>query len=258
VKWSRFAHPRVVMCVPSGVTDVEQRAVIEACFAAGARDVSLIEEPMAAAIGAGLPVAEPTASMVVDIGGGTSEVAVISLGGIVVARSLRVGGHDLDDAIAAFIQREHNLAVGEQSAEEIKLALGSAMHARPEIVPVRGRDLISGLPKRVDLTGDEVLRALADPIAAIVAAVKDTLEETPPQLAADIVGSGMLLAGGGCLLHGMVERLEDETGMPARLAESPLTAVVEGAGASLDEMPMTGSMRDVRRGTARTVPATRR
>src|SRR5687768_14527990 len=227
VHGGRFSHPRVVMCVPSGVTDVEQRAVQEACLAAGARELLLIEEPMAAAIGADLPVAEPTANMVVDVGGGTSEVAVISMGGFVVARSLRIGGYDLDDAVATFIRTEHKLAVGEQTAEDIKLKLGSAAAPRPEQLEVRGRDLVSGLPKSIVLTGAEIRRALDEPLRAIVAAVKDTLDQTPPELASDIVNDGMLLAGGGCLLHGFPDRLHEETGMDTRLADSPLTTVAE-------------------------------
>jgi rod shape-determining protein MreB and related proteins len=233
---SRFSHPRVVMCAPSGVTEVERRAVQEACLAAGARDVSLIEEPMAAAIGAGLPVAEPTASMVVDVGGGTSEVAVISLGGMVVSRSVRVGGYDLDEAISTFSRREHNLAIGEQTAEETKINLGSAAESVVGSTTVRGRDLVTGLPKSLELTGADIRRALAEPVTAMVTAVKETLEQTPPELASDIVNDGMLLAGGGCLLQGFAERLNDETGMPTRLADDPLTTVAEGAGKALDEI----------------------
>ncbi|MDX6649175.1 MAG: rod shape-determining protein MreB [Solirubrobacteraceae bacterium] len=248
----RLSHPRVVMCVPSGVTDVEQRAVQEACLAAGAREVVLIEEPMAAAIGADLPVAEPTANMVVDVGGGTSEVAVISMGGFVVARSLRIGGYDLDEAIATYVRAEHKLAVGEQTAEQIKLSLGSAARPREEEMAVRGRDLVSGLPKSVRLTGAEVRQALDEPLRAIVAAVKDTLEETPPELSSDIVNSGMLLAGGGCLLHGFADRLHEETGMPTRLADSPLTTVAEGAGRSLDEIDVIKRTHGGRPGRTRT------
>jgi rod shape-determining protein MreB and related proteins len=245
---SRFAHPRVIMCVPSGVTDVEQRAVQEACLAAGARDVRLIEEPMAAAIGAGLPVAEPTASMVVDVGGGTSEVAVISLGGMVVSRSVRVGGYDLDEAISIFLRREHNLAIGEQTAEDTKISLGSAWRPAEGETMVRGRDLISGLPKSLTLTGELVREALREPVEHIVGAVKQTLEETPPELASDIVNDGMLLAGGGCLLHGLSDRLHEETGMPTRLAEDPLSTVAEGAGLALDEIDVMTDAAGHRRG----------
>ena len=232
---SRFSHPRVVMCAPSGITDVEQRAVEEACIAAGARDVTLIEECMAAAIGADMPVDEPRASMVVDVGGGTSEVAVISLGGIVVWRSLRIGGYDLDETIAGYIRRQHHLAIGEQTAEQIKLKLGSAAEPVAAVEEVRGRDLVTGLPKSVPLTGEEIRAALEEPLANIVEAIKELLEETPPELSSDIVNYGMILAGGGCLLTGFADRLRDETGMPARLTESPLTTVVEGAGRALEE-----------------------
>jgi rod shape-determining protein MreB len=242
---SRFSHPRVVMCVPSGVTGVEQRAVQEAALAAGAREVSLIEEPMAAAIGAGLPVAEATASMVVDVGGGTSEVAVISLGGIVVSESVRIGGYDLDEAIARYIRREHKLAIGEQTAEEIKIQLGSASSPSDQQVEVRGRDLVNGLPKSLALTGEDIRAALEEPLGYILEAVKETLEQTPPELAADIVNEGMLLAGGGCLLHGFAERLTQETFTPARTADSPLTTVAEGAGRSLDEIEVVESRRRV-------------
>jgi rod shape-determining protein MreB and related proteins len=245
---SRFSHPRVVMCAPSGVTEVERRAVQEACLAAGARDVSLIEEPMAAAIGADLPVAEPTASMVVDVGGGTSEVAVISLGGMVVSRSVRVGGYDLDEAIATFTRREHNLAIGEQTAEDTKINLGSAAEPIAGSTTVRGRDLVTGLPKSLELTGEDIRRALAEPVAAVVMAVKETLERTPPELASDIVNDGMLLAGGGCLLQGLAERLNEETGMPTRLAEDPLTTVAEGAGKALDEIEVMAFTEARRRG----------
>ena len=220
----------------------------EACLAAGAREVSLIEEPMAAAIGAGLPVAEPTASMVVDVGGGTSEVAVISLGGMVVSRSVRVGGYDLDEAITNFLRRQHNLAIGEQTAEETKITLGSAWHPVDGETTVRGRDLVSGLPKELTLTGELVRDALSEPVAAIVGAVKATLEETPPELASDIVNDGMLLAGGGCLLHGLPERLHEETGMPTRLAEDPLSTVAEGAGKALDEIELLANTGGQRRG----------
>ncbi len=235
---SRFAHPRVVMCAPSGVTDVEQRAVQEACLSAGARDVTLIEEPMAAAIGGGLPVAEPRASMVVDVGGGTSEVGVISLGGMVVSRSVRTGGYDLDEAIAQFLRREHKVAIGEQTSEEVKIALGSASTPMEGELVVRGRDLVSGLPRSLTLTGDDICDALREPVSHIVNAVKESLEETSPELASDIVNDGMLLAGGGCLLHGLAERLHDETGMPTRLAEDPLTTVAIGAGQALDEIDL--------------------
>jgi len=231
VHQSRFAHPRLVMCAPSGVTDVEKRAVIEASLSAGARRVHLIEEPIAAAIGAGLEIDEPVGNMVVDVGGGTTEVAVISLGGIVVAESIRTGGYELDDAIASYIKREHGLAIGQQTAEDIKLSVGSAMDM-PGLgeAEVRGRDLVSGLPKTVNLRADEVREALAAPLVEIMDAIKNTLERTPPELASDVAERGILLAGGGVLLQGFDQRVREETGMPANLADSPLTCVVVGSG----------------------------
>jgi len=233
---SRFAHPRVVMCAPSGVTDVERRAVEEACLGAGARQMHLIEEPVAAAIGAGLDIAEPTGRLVVDIGGGTSEVAVISLGGIVVSESLRVGGYELTDAIATHVRRTHDVAIGEATAEAVKLDIGSAGPASGEgEAQVRGRHLASGLPVTVTLTAAEVREALADSVQSIVNAVRATLEATPPELASDVINGGILLAGGGSLLQGFPERLSEETGIPAMLAESPLTCVVIGSGLSLEE-----------------------
>jgi rod shape-determining protein MreB and related proteins len=238
---SRFSRPRLVMCAPSGVTEVERRAVEEASLSAGAREVHLIEESLAAAIGAGLPIAEPVGRMVVDIGGGTSEVAVISLGGLVVSRSLRVGGYDLDEAITNHIRNEHRMAIGSQSAEAIKLAVAAATKQPEELVTeVRGRDLMSGLPREVQLTGDEVSAAIAGPMADIFAAVHATLEETPPELAADITKEGILLAGGGALLRGLDDRLEAETGMPVRVADAPLECVALGAGQSLEELDRMG------------------
>ncbi len=236
VHHSRFVRPRVVMCAPSGITKVEQRAVEEACLAAGARQVALIEEPMAAAIGAGLDVSAPSGSLVVDIGGGTSEVAVISLGGMVVSRSLRVGGYEFDEAIISHIRRVHNIAIGQPTAEDLKLQLGSATILTEELeARVRGRHLISGLPHAASITSEEVRATLADPVQAIVDAVKETLEETPPELAADITRHGILLAGGGALLRGFDERLHEETGMHVELAESPLTCVASGAGQALED-----------------------
>src|SRR5512133_2412895 len=203
VHQNRFAHPRVVVCVPSGVTGVEKRAVEEATLSAGARQAYLIEEPMAAAIGAGLPVAEPTGNMIVDVGGGTTEVAVISLGGIVVSQSLRVGGDEMDEAIINHIKTEYKLLVGQQTAEEIKLEVGSAWGMREEVqAEVRGRDLVSGLPKTIILSSEEVRHALEEPVQQIVEAIKSTLDKTPPELAADIMDRGIVLAGGGALLHG--------------------------------------------------------
>ncbi len=211
VHQNRWAHPRVVVCVPSGVTGVEKRAVEEACLSAGARQAYLIEEPMAAAIGAGLPVGEPTGSMVVDIGGGTSEVAVISLGGIVVSQSIRVGGDELDEAIINYVKREYKLLIGQQTAEEVKLEIGSAHEMDEEVqAEIRGRDMVSGLPKTVVLTSEEIRGALEEPISQIIDAVKETLDRTPPELASDIMDRGIMLAGGGALLQGLDERLRHE------------------------------------------------
>ena len=232
----RFAHPRVVVCVPSGVTGVEKRAVEEATLSAGARQAYLIEEPMAAAIGAGLPVAEPTGNMIVDIGGGTTEVAVISLGGIVVSQSLRVGGDEMDDAIVTHVKKEYKLLVGQQTAEEIKLEIGSAYRVNDEVqAEVRGRDMLTGLPKTVVISSEEIRRALDEPVTQIIDAIRSTLDKTPPELAADIMDRGIVLAGGGALLHGLDERLRHETQMPVHLAESPLTCVAVGSGRSLEE-----------------------
>src|SRR5919202_1871183 len=231
----------IVLSEPSGVTEVERRAVEEAARSAGARQVHLIEEPIAAAIGAGIPIAEPVGRMVVDVGGGTSEVAVISLGSIVVSRSVRAGGYDLDDAIAAHIRTEHVMAIGSQSAEAIKLAVGSAAPLATELeVDIRGRDLLSGLPRKLSLGSAEVRGAIASPLTDIMAAIHATLEETPPELAGDIVRHGILLAGGGSLLRGFVERVQNETAMNAYLADSPLTCVASGAGQSLEELDTLG------------------
>ncbi|MFL5782474.1 MAG: rod shape-determining protein [Thermoleophilaceae bacterium] len=232
----RFTRARVVMCVPSGVTDVEKRAVEEACIAAGAGQVNLIEEPVAAAIGAELPIAEPSGSMIVDIGGGTSEVAVLALGGIVVSESLRIGGYDFDDAVTNHMKRSHTMAIGQQTAEDIKLEIGSAIALEQELEgEVRGRDLVSGLPKNVRLTSTEVRDACAEPLHAIVETVKSTLERTPPELAADIADRGIVMAGGGALLRGFDSLISDETSLPVFVAESPLTCVAVGAGRSLEE-----------------------
>jgi rod shape-determining protein MreB len=235
---SRFAFARVVLCVPSGITDVERRAVDEATRSAGARAVYLIEEPMAAAIGANLPVADPVASMVIDIGGGTTEVAVIALGAMVVWESVRVGGHEMDDAIVDYVKNVHKLLIGQETAETAKIAVGSAWEIEdsPAETQVAGRDLISGLLRRVTLGADDVRRALEQPVARVVTAVKDTLERTPPELAADLGERGIVLAGGGALLRGIDERLRSEVGLPVQRVESPLTCVAEGAGRSLDEL----------------------
>ncbi|MFN2607686.1 MAG: rod shape-determining protein [Acidimicrobiales bacterium] len=233
----RFAKPRMVICVPSGVTGVEKRAVQEAAEYAGARKTPfIIEEPMAAAIGAGLPVHEPTGNMVVDIGGGTTEVAVISLGGIVVSQSVRIGGDALDHSIINFIKKEYSLALGERTAEEIKIALGSAFTLEEELrAEIRGRDLVTGLPKTVVTTTTEIRDALAEPVSAIVDAVKTTLDKTPPELAADIMEQGIVLTGGGALLHGLDVRLSHETGMPIVIARTPLHSVAIGSGQCLEE-----------------------
>jgi rod shape-determining protein MreB len=230
-------HPRVVISVPSGVTEVEKRAVYEAARQAGAREAYLIEEPMAAAIGAGLPVHEPTGSMIVDIGGGTSEVAVISLGGIVTSRSLRIGGNKLDDALIYYIKKEYNLMIGERTAEEIKIKVGSAYpKEEEESIDVRGRDLITGLPKTLTVTSSEILEALKEPVSQIVEAIKLTLERTPPELAADIMDKGIMLTGGGALLDGIDKLIAQETGMPVHIAESPLDSVAQGTGKVLEEL----------------------
>ena len=236
VHQNRWAHPRVVVCVPSGVTGVEKRAVEEATLSAGARQAYLIEEPMAAAIGAGLPVGEPTGNMIVDIGGGTTEVAVISLGGIVVAQSIRVGGDELDEAIVNYVKRERKLLIGSQTAEEVKLEIGSAYKLKDEMkAEIRGRDMISGLPKTIVLTSEQVREALEEPVGQIVAAVRATLDRTPPELSSDIMDRGIVLAGGGSLLNGLADRLRAETEMPIHLADSPLTGVAVGSGRSLEE-----------------------
>ncbi len=233
----RWAKPRMVICVPSGVTGVEKRAVQEAAEYAGARKTPfIIEEPMAAAIGAGLPVHEPTGNMVVDIGGGTTEVAVISLGGIVTSQSVRIGGDELDDAIIQFIKKEYSLALGERTAEEIKIALGSAYPMEEELrAEIRGRDLVTGLPKTVVTSTEEVRRAIDEPVTAIVDSVKVTLDKTPPELAADIMEAGIVLTGGGAMLHGLDVRLRAETGMPIVIANNPLFSVALGAGQCLEE-----------------------
>ncbi len=234
---SRFSRPRLVMCAPSGVTEVERRAVEEASLSAGAREVHLIEESLAAAIGAGLEIAEPVGRMVVDVGGGTSEVAIISLGGLVVSRSLKVGGYDLDDAITGYLRAEHRMAVGTQTAEAIKLDIGSAMAIGDEReARVRGRDLTSGLPREVHLTSAEVRLAIESPVAEMMAAVHAALEESPPELAADITRHGIVLTGGGALLSGFGERVELETGMAVAVADQPLLCVALGAGQTLEEL----------------------
>ena len=238
---SRYSRPRLIVCAPSGTTDVERRAVEEASRSAGAREVHLVEEALAAAIGAGLEIAEPVGRMVVDIGGGTTEVAVISYGGLVVSRSLPVGGYDLDDAITQHLRVVHRMAVGSQSAEAIKLALATAKPLEhEERVPTRGRDLTSGLPREIHLSSEEIREAVAAPVAEVLAAIHATLEETPPELAADITRQGILMAGGGALLRGLEDRVHQETGMPIRVADDPLSCVATGAGMALDELDTLG------------------
>jgi rod shape-determining protein MreB len=231
----RLTHPRVIMCVPSGLTGVELSAVQEACLSAGALEVHLIDEPIAAAVGAGLDISAPTGRMVVDIGGGTSEVAIISMGAMVVQRSLRIAGYDFDDALIGWLRRKHGLIVGQPTAEALKVEIGSAApQAQALEGEVRGRDAGSGLPRALTVSSDEVREALREAVQAIVDAVRGALELTPPELSGDVADTGILLAGGSSLLAGFPERLTEQTGMPARLADSPLTCVAEGAGRSLE------------------------
>ncbi|MRN23888.1 rod shape-determining protein [Romboutsia ilealis] len=228
--------PRIAICVPFGVTDVEKRAIEEAARQAGAKDAYLIEEPMAAAIGAGLKVEEPEGNMVVDIGGGTSEIAVISLGGIVSAESVRIGGNKFDEAIVGYVKKEYNLMIGERTAEDIKISIGSTFKEDQESnMQIRGRDLISGLPKTVEISSTEVREALKEPISSIVDAIKSTLEKTPPELASDIMENGIMLTGGGALLRGLDKLIKQETGMPVTIAEGPLDCVALGTGKSVED-----------------------
>jgi rod shape-determining protein MreB len=242
----RFAKPRMVVCVPSGITGVEQRAVREVAESAGARrPAHIMAEPMAAAIGAGLPVHEPTANMVVDIGGGTTEVAVISLGGIVTSQSIRIGGDEMDEAISQFVRKEYSLALGERTAEEVKISLGSAYPLEDELyAEIRGRDLMTGLPRTMTTSTDEIREAIAEPISAIVDAVKTTLDKTPPELAADIMMEGFVLTGGGALLPGLDMRLSAETGLTVRVAQDPLQSVVLGGGRYLENSGGSHSLDD--------------
>jgi rod shape-determining protein MreB len=233
----------MVICVPSGVTGVEKRAVMDAAEAAGARLAWVIEEPMAAAIGAGLPVHEPAGNMVVDIGGGTTEVAVISMGGIVTSQSVRTAGDELDEAIIQYIKKEYSLALGERTAEEVKIALGSAWALQDEVsAEIGGRDLITGLPKTIVTNTEEIREAIEEPVTAIVDAVKATLDRTPPELAADIIDQGIVLTGGGALLQGLDARLAAETGMPIVIADHPLQCVVFGAGQCLEHLGALSGM----------------
>jgi rod shape-determining protein MreB len=239
VNGHRGTHQRVVLCVPSGITNVEERAVKEATLTAGAREADLIEEPMAGAIGAGLPVAEPSGNMVVDIGGGTTEVAVISLGGIVVSRSLRVGGYEMDEAIVRYVRDHRKVLIGQERAEEVKIEIGSAFDVGEiQDTEVSGRDLVSGGLRRVGLTAEEAREALERPVSQIIDTVKETLEVTPPELAADITNRGIVLVGGGSLLRGLDELIRVETQLPTYVADSALTCVATGAGHSLEELPV--------------------
>ncbi|TMA80171.1 MAG: rod shape-determining protein, partial [Deltaproteobacteria bacterium] len=234
-----LVRPRIIICVPFGITEVEKRAVRESAESAGAREVYLIEEPMAAAIGAGLPITEPTGNMIVDIGGGTTEVAVISLSGIVFSKSVRVGGDKMDEAIVQYIKRKYNLLVGERTAELVKITIGSAYPGNElQMMEIKGRDLVGGVPKTVEITDEEIRDSLLEPINQIVEAVRIGLERTPPELASDIVDKGIVLAGGGALLRNLDTLLREETGLPVMLADDPLTAVVMGAGKVLDELSL--------------------
>ena len=234
-----FVRPRVVVGVPSGVTEVEKRAVVDAAMQAGAREAYLIEEPMAAAIGAGLPVEEAMGSMVVDIGGGTTEIAVISLGGIVTSRSIRIGGDEMDDAISQYIKKTYNLMIGERTSEEIKIKIGSAIVPEGNAsMDIRGRDLVSGLPKTLTIKSSEIKDALSEPIQKIIEAVKGTLEKTPPELAADVMDHGIMMTGGGALLRNLDKLLSHETGMPVLVAEDALSCVGEGTGKSLESIEL--------------------
>ncbi len=240
-----FASPQVIVCVPSGATAVEKKAIQESAYSAGARSVGLVEEPMAAAIGAGLPVTEPTGSMVVDIGGGTTEVAVLSLGGIVYARSVRVGGDKMDEAIISYIRRNHNLLVGESSAERIKKEIGTALPPSDDdglSMQIRGRDLMEGVPRELTINQHQIAEALAEPVGAIIEAVKVALEHTAPELAADIVDKGIVLTGGGALLGNLAELMRDSTGLPVSIADDPLSCVAMGTGRCLENF---GALRTV-------------
>ena len=236
-KSNHFVHPRVMICVPTGVTQVEKRAVKESAQSAGAREVYLIEEPMAAAIGANLPITEPISNMVVDIGGGTTEVAVISLAGIVYSHSVRVGGDKMDEAIMTHVKRKYNLLIGETSAEDIKIQIGSAYPLDPEeTLEIKGRDLLDGIPKNITITSEEMRKSIAEQVDSIVQAVRIALEQTPPELAADIVDRGIVLTGGGALLKGLDQLLRDQTNLPITVVDDPLSTVVMGTGKALDNI----------------------
>jgi rod shape-determining protein MreB len=237
-KGSKFVKPRIIICIPFGITQVEKRAVKESAEQAGAREVYLIEEPMAAAIGAGLPITDPSGNMIVDIGGGTTEVAVISLGGIVYSKSVRVAGDKFDEAIASYIKKKYSLLIGERTAEQIKITLGNAYPLDDDTITteVKGRDLIGGAPKTIQVTAEEIREALADPVSEVIEAIKIALEKTPPELAADIVDNGIILAGGGSLLANLDILIKEKTGLPVAIAEDPLTCVVRGCGKCLESI----------------------
>ncbi|MDH5477598.1 MAG: rod shape-determining protein [Nitrospinota bacterium] len=238
-----MVRSRVLIAVPSGITQVEKRAVRDAAMNADAREVYLIEEPMAAAIGVGMPISEATGNMIIDIGGGTTEVAVISLSGIVYSRSVRVAGDEMDEAIVSYVKRKYNLLIGERTAEEVKITIGTAYPPERELsMEIKGRDLMSGIPKTLSITDAEVREALSEPISAVVEAVKTALERTPPELAADIVDKGIILAGGGSMLQGLDALLREETSLPIILAEDPLTAVVRGAGIAIEDVNILRSV----------------
>jgi rod shape-determining protein MreB len=236
-KSRHLVRPRMVIAIPSGITEVEKRAVKDSALHAGAREVFMVEEPMAASIGVGLPIQEPAGNMIIDIGGGTTEIAVISLAGIVFSRSIRIGGDEMDDAITEYLKKTYNLMVGERTAEDIKMKIGSAYPLQEELtMEVRGRDLVAGLPKMVTVSSEEIREALADPISQIVESVRITLERTPPELSADLIERGIVMAGGGSLLKGMDKLIQEETGLPVHVAEDPLTAVAMGTGKVLTEI----------------------
>jgi len=233
----RLVRPRIVIAIPSGITEVEKRAVKDSALHAGAREVFMLEEPVAAAIGVGLPIQEPSGNMIIDIGGGTTEMAVISLAGVVFSKSIRIGGDEMDEAIMNYLKRTYNLMVGERTAEDIKIRVGSAYPINEEMtMEVRGRDLVAGLPKSITITSEEIREALAEPIAQIVEAIRITLERTPPELSADLIEKGLILAGGGALLRGLDKLISEETGLPVHLADDPLTAVALGTGKVLSEL----------------------
>ncbi|MBF0252260.1 MAG: rod shape-determining protein [Candidatus Omnitrophica bacterium] len=232
-----LVRPRIVVAVPSGITEVERRAVKDSALHAGAREVYMIEEPLAAAIGVGLPIHEPSGNMIIDIGGGTTEMAVISLAGLVFSKSIRIGGDELDEAIIGYLKRTYNLMIGERTAEEIKIKIGSGYPLQEEMtMEVRGRDLVAGLPKMIVINSEEIREALSEPVSQIVEAVRITLERTPPELSADLIEKGLILAGGGSLLRGLDKLISEETGLPVHIADDPLTAVVLGTGKVLSEL----------------------